>query len=270
MRVTPQASRRFLVRRGLTLIELVVVMVVLIALAGILIPKLTGMVTRAHTSSSATNIGEIAKAIQFYETVNAGYPDRLDSLVTNLTTGDQFTAMAPGTDDLVAGGVTLTADTVETLEHAGIRTVTMMSDTGASSGNFAWSPTFYPYADPTPLTTPATATLATGNILVGLQGAAASREFATPATATYVMFGVGKYSRLSSVMMDAPVHFPEGPDQTPEKSYSRYLAVFQLTDAAGDALEKAVFVGVVALHDDHVSGLGAHMNEYWSTNAGSN
>src|SRR5208282_5533765 len=48
-------------RPGLTLIELIVVMMILIALAGLLIPMLPGMLTRAHTSTCSTNIGECDK-----------------------------------------------------------------------------------------------------------------------------------------------------------------------------------------------------------------
>ncbi|MEZ6106265.1 MAG: prepilin-type N-terminal cleavage/methylation domain-containing protein [Pirellulaceae bacterium] len=43
-------------RRGLTLIELVVVLLILVGLAGVVIPAVTNMVGRTHTSSGAANI----------------------------------------------------------------------------------------------------------------------------------------------------------------------------------------------------------------------
>jgi prepilin-type N-terminal cleavage/methylation domain-containing protein len=67
-------------RRGLTLIELVVVLTILIALAGLLVPMLPSMLTRAHTSSCSTNMGETTKAINLYQALYSGYPSTWDAL----------------------------------------------------------------------------------------------------------------------------------------------------------------------------------------------
>jgi prepilin-type N-terminal cleavage/methylation domain-containing protein len=266
MYLSSQSRRIVGVRRGLTLIELVVVMVILAALAGILIPSLSGMITRAHTTSAATNAGEISKAIQTYQAQYLGYPNNLDSLVTDLGAGTMATTIAAGGTDLTTVQLTAASGMLDALNSAGITSVTMMSTTGATTGTFAWSPTFFPYADPTPGTTPAQTLLTASNKVAGLTGLAAAREFATPATATYAMFGIGKYSTLSKVMLEAPVHFDDDPTRTPLNSYCRYAAVFQLTDASGNALDSAKLVGVVGIHADQVSGIGDHLAEYWNTN----
>src|SRR6266446_306962 len=75
-----QAAAAGLRRRGLTLIELIVVLMVLVALAGILVPMLPSMLTRAHVAAHVTNVVEIAKAITTYQALNSGYPDQWDSL----------------------------------------------------------------------------------------------------------------------------------------------------------------------------------------------
>src|SRR5687767_2231172 len=67
-------------RRGLTLIELVVVMVILAAVAGIVLPLLPNMIARAHPTPCATNACEISKAIQTHEGLFLQYPDAFDSL----------------------------------------------------------------------------------------------------------------------------------------------------------------------------------------------
>ena len=54
-------------RRGLTLMELVVVMFILMALAAIMVPLFPSMVERAHRASQATNESEITKAVQMYQ-----------------------------------------------------------------------------------------------------------------------------------------------------------------------------------------------------------
>jgi hypothetical protein len=139
---------------------------------------------------------------------------------------------------------------------------------GATTGTYAWSPTFFPYAAPTGTnSTPATTVLANNSKVVGLSGAAAAREFAAPVGATYAMFGIGRYSTLSRVILEAPVHFDDNPARSPQLSYARYAAVFQLTDGSGNALDSASLVGVVGIHDDQVSGIGDHLQEYWNTNA---
>ena len=61
-------------RKGLTLIELVVVMTILVALAGLLVPTFASMLTRGHTSTCSTNIGEVNKAVQEYQLLYGGYP----------------------------------------------------------------------------------------------------------------------------------------------------------------------------------------------------
>ena len=68
-------------RGGLTLLELVVVMAILIALAGILVPVFPDLLARASTSTGATNLTEVAKAVQMYQGLYRSYPDLLDSLV---------------------------------------------------------------------------------------------------------------------------------------------------------------------------------------------
>ena len=46
--------------KGFTLLELIVVLMILVALAGILIPLFPSMLTRAHVSAHTTNTTELA------------------------------------------------------------------------------------------------------------------------------------------------------------------------------------------------------------------
>src|SRR5436305_9294989 len=68
-------------RRGLTLIELIVVMAILVALAAILIPLFPNMLRRAHKATDATQSGEVAKAVQMYQASYYSYPDNFDLLL---------------------------------------------------------------------------------------------------------------------------------------------------------------------------------------------
>src|SRR5207245_6349560 len=80
-------------RRGLTLMELVIVLVILVALAGIVIPLLPNMLTRAHTASAATNMQEVIKLIATYAQLTFAYPDGWDSL----TDGANIVSYVPTT-----------------------------------------------------------------------------------------------------------------------------------------------------------------------------
>ena len=69
-------------RAGLTLLELVVVIAILAALAGILVPLLPTSCNRPHAATGATNLSEIAKAVQLYASQNGdNYPNQLDTIV---------------------------------------------------------------------------------------------------------------------------------------------------------------------------------------------
>ena len=68
-------------RTGFTLIELVVVLLILAALAGVLVPVLQNMVQKSHGSSGAANHEEIAKSIQLHEAQTGLQPNDYDSLI---------------------------------------------------------------------------------------------------------------------------------------------------------------------------------------------
>lgn len=254
--------RRSVLRRGLTLMELVVVMVILAALAGILLPLLPGMVTRAHTSTSATNVGEVAKAIQTHQAVYLSYPNNLDSLVD---VSGNLVAYLPGAVGGDLTTVALTDDTVDVLDHAGITTMAQMVATPAAPiGDF--SPTFYPYGTVSTVT-PTSTTLATGTTIASLVGTSANRLFGAPIGATYAVFGLGGRSSMQGKsLQEAPVHFSDASSSAPNLAYSRYGIVFQLTDNAGDPLDAARMIGICAFHGDSVVSLNDHLAEYWGAN----
>jgi type II secretory pathway pseudopilin PulG len=257
--------------------ELVVVLVILVALGGILIPLLPSMITKAHTSTAATNAGEISKIIQTYQSTYLGYPDKLDSILTTTGSypsyvpggGGSYNGYTHGTNpDLTTLAVSSTSPAVSALNGAGIVNITPMVD--ATAGGTQFSPTFYPYADPTaPSTVPTTVPVTSMSALLALTPAAAAREFGASASvsASYVILGIGKYSTLSKVMQEAPVHFDDSPSGSPSVAYARYGAVFQVTDpTTGNALDSARLLGVVGFHEDQVSGIGDHLAEYWNSN----
>lgn len=83
-------------RSGLTLVELVVVMFILMALAAITIPLFPTMIERAHRSSQVTSMQELNKAVQMYQAINGFYPNGYDLLTDGTTIVNYFPAVPAG------------------------------------------------------------------------------------------------------------------------------------------------------------------------------
>ncbi len=239
-------------RRGLTLIELIVVLMILVGLAGILIPAMTSMVGRTHTATASANIASVANAIQRFETQYMSYPDNFDSLMTALTTGDELPSLST---ELFAGNLTdplvevvLPTDTAAALNEAGITSLGLHL---ATDGTFDLPNSFDSIAD--------------GDVVLGLSATQqVSLGLETIGVANkYVCFGVGTSCTMNGkTMMEAPVHFPENGTANPADVYGRFIAVFQILDGAAPpaALERAKLVAVISPHGD---GLGGHIGEYF-------
>jgi prepilin-type N-terminal cleavage/methylation domain-containing protein len=248
-------------RRGLTLIELIVVMLILAAVAGLVLPLLPSMVTRAHTSTGATNISEVAKAIQTHQATYLKYPSNFDSLITGTGVATYLPGAASG--DLVV--LNATASHVDALQDSGITTIAQMVE-GAVGGD--WNPTFYPYGANkalSPKSAPISTAIALNTPMATLSLAAKQRlGLATDADTVYVVFGLGGYTTMQGkTLQEAPVHFADKQDEGPNAAYGRYGVVFQLTSGT-TALENALLTQVVAFHDDGVVNLGDHLVEYHS------
>jgi type II secretory pathway pseudopilin PulG len=80
-------------RAALTLIELVVVMVILAALAAMVIPRFNGVTSQANTSSNASTVGDVNRAVGLYEARFGVQPKAWDSLLNS--SGSFFSKLNP-------------------------------------------------------------------------------------------------------------------------------------------------------------------------------
>ena len=240
------------IRKGLTLLELIVVLVVLVALGGLLVPLLPGMIGRAHTAEHATNVAEIAKAIQSYQVIHRGYPDNLDSLAGGIALLPGYTASSGSGSSATAASACsgqLTVGTVASvagLADAGITTVWTPAGTNLVTA---------PYGSVTTGTA-----LADGASVAMLSSAAMQRLYNETSTssAQYVVFGLGSKCDIigkSEGIAEAPIHFSDDPGDAgnPNLTYARFGLVFRVSNSSGTALERAQFAGVVALHEAGVT-----------------
>ncbi|MDB4380240.1 hypothetical protein N9Z70_02510, partial [Mariniblastus sp.] len=79
---------RLTVRTGLSLLELLVVLTILIALGGIVVSTLPGMLKRTQVATAASNIPEIDATI------------RRTSMLSQGKIGNRFDALVAGSDSL--------------------------------------------------------------------------------------------------------------------------------------------------------------------------
>jgi prepilin-type N-terminal cleavage/methylation domain-containing protein len=264
-------------RRGLTLIELVVVLLILVALAGVLVPMLPSMLTRTHVAAHTTNVTELTKVIVEYQALNNAFPNNWDSMVD--PAGNQITYLAGGVLNPTpgsggpggqAGGTfTVQAPTqpeVNALLAAGINSVYPQSTYTKAPGPADWAsnpfdPTFANYA--TPPTTAGATTISTTSKLTYLTPTNAYwNSTGTPAgmlqqmypawstTANYVVLGIGERCTLIGKMaLTPPVHFSDTQDASPAFSYGRFVAIFKVSDpATPGGVNMAQFMTAAAVH----------------------
>jgi len=67
-------------RKGVTLIELLIVVLILAALSAIAIPRISKSAQNAKQNACDTNVDVINSAIEMYNADNGSYPDKLDDV----------------------------------------------------------------------------------------------------------------------------------------------------------------------------------------------
>ena len=71
-------------RKGVTLIELLIVVLILAALSAIAIPRISQSATNARQNACDTNVDVINSAIEMYNADTGGYPAALTDVTNNV------------------------------------------------------------------------------------------------------------------------------------------------------------------------------------------
>ncbi len=253
----PSSNRR----PALTLLELAVVLVILVALAGIVVPLLPNMLGRAETSSGATNQSEIIKWVQTFEQTHSGYPRDWDAL----TDGSAKVGYVRGGGDLILDAG-LTAGEANALLAVGVNRLQKMVDGPIGIGTPPNHKTFDPYTDPDFITNGVIPTAATRLVSLTLTGQRKLNLLmdGTTTGGKFVVFGFGKRTNLvGKVVASAPVVFREDGTKSPDQVYSRYGVVFQVSNPAGLALERARFVGTCNFKEDGIYTVDDDLEDYY-------
>jgi Tfp pilus assembly protein PilE len=227
------------IKNQFTLIEVAVVLLVLVALAGVVVPLALGYAQRSHGATGSNSIAQLTANINRFEVENFTMPDGWDSLMddsdgTASIDNTVFTPRVPTTAEVTA------------LADAGITTVHNLDDDNDG--------VFSTFGDLTgEITIDNTVELAffgDGQDITDALGAS------NDATDTYIGLGIGEnLTAIGATIASAPYDFPEGAER-PEESYRRFVGVFNVSG------ERARFVGVVVV-EDGVANLQDHINEYY-------
>lgn len=216
-------------RVGLTLIELVVVLAILAALASLLIPKVDFLKGSADKAAAAAGIEGVAGNLQLYRTVKGKFPAQFDSLIITGTT-NRIATFHPVNEMTV---VTVPADTASvqtqfSLWHMGITSVmdhldpatnpaVLRCDSGTVQRVIAGPPTF------TTSDQSLVSLTANGGIERAIYPGPNSSTSSKPAEVTLICLGVGPACTANGVTMsNTPLY--AGVDA--ETTYGRYIAVF--------------------------------------------
>lgn len=242
--------------RGLTLIELVVVLAILVALVGLVLAFFPGLLGRASRSTSASSLQDVARAVQINYSTSLSYGSGYDSLL-NAGGAALFTGLNAGSAaDLTRA--TLSAADAAALVSLGITTIydLTLNPGGATDATFNVTTTG------TPITVAASTPVAT--LTDTAVQAAVRGNYTVQGTPVYVVLGVNKAASIvggNSILQDAPVRAGANANENPTTSYQRYGLVFLID---GVSARTARFVGAVAFASTGLATAEGNLQEYYS------
>lgn len=252
----PQASHAR--RRGLTLIELVVVLAILVALVGLVVSLFPGLVARASRSTTAATLRDIARTVQIHYTTSLNYGSGYDSLV-NAASANLYAAI-PATSLAQLVMTPLGGGDSQALNNLGITNVYNLTAT-ASDATFFVTQTGTSIAVQNGVNV---ATIVTGSQTQALREALIG-NYQPVGTPSYVVFGLNKGSTLvgpNSVFQEAPVRTGSSAGENPTTSYQRYGLVF-LVDGLSSA-RTARFLGAVAFTAGGIQTAEGNLQGYYT------
>jgi type II secretory pathway pseudopilin PulG len=244
---------------GLTLLELVVVLSILVILAGLIVPNVGGLIFQSRNASNAALVRDVNHAVNSYIGRIGEQPDRWDSLLDS-TSNTYFNKLHPqlltSSDTLpVLQVITLTSPQAQSLIGAGIRRVIDADDARSTPGATGF---VYPSDNAS-----AVRNVATGGKMVALVkstnvpppfGATfMDRAFGINPTLTsttlnipgkwendFVVVGLGSQNAMrGSTMADIPVV----QSATPLSYYSRVLCVYMIPASTATVSFPARYIG---------------------------
>lgn len=209
---------------GFTLIELVVVLAILAAIAGLVVPQIDSLRRSSDKASASHTIATVSMNTQLFRTLKGSYPDRFDSLVN--TASGKYVKLPSKVSVAMSAGTIADASELKSLADVGMKNFmyhnealapTFGQNLPGNSGNALTALAVGSVVATLDSTDSATAGSKRNNMIGSVYPAG------IPAGVKIVLVGVGQNTTsIGQTMQSAPSY--QGVD--PNKEYNRYLLAF--------------------------------------------
>jgi prepilin-type N-terminal cleavage/methylation domain-containing protein len=218
-------------RRGLTLLELIVVLAILVALSGLVIPLVQGLGYQTNASTNAAVVGDVNRSVGTFQTRFDKYPNEWDSLLNS--SDAPFSKLHPSltaASPQILQTTALTETQARSLKDMGIHQLRIHDESATVAPNTTGTGVLTITEGATVVTLNKAPLTAGGTLTGDLFSALELSE--TNTANDYVVVGLGTATTIrGSVMTDVPML--HGAD--PSRYYSRVLCVFMVTGTAPGA-----------------------------------
>ncbi len=247
-------------RGGLSLLELLVVLTILIALGGIVVSTLPGILERTQVATAAANVPQIDSSIRQNWMLHQGrIGSRFDALVTG-TSG-----LDGGVPKYIGGAQyfqTVSINSVEllALQRIGVNELVPATENAADA-------TFESHQQQ-PVVLTADASLCAINNSDAASFAQRLWNLRLEPKSKLLVFGIGSQCSLvgsskESLFAEAPVHFSDNQMTNPKNMYARYLIVIELTPD-GESAANARYVGTCAPSPDGLRSISQILQRHYN------
>ena len=264
MNIPDQKISNPIQRHGLSLLELLVVMTILIALGGIVVATLPGILERTQVATAAANVPEIDAAIRRQRMVTQGQiGNRFDSLIGgNSTLDGEIPRYVGGSEMFVTAS--LSAEEVDALHELGI-TELVPAATETDNATFDSHDQL-----PVPLSSDSKVCVISNEAALGILQQNFNHE--PTEGAKYAVFGIGEQCTLvgggsRAAFAESPVHFSDDRVQSPENMYARYLILVEIKPRS-ESEAVARYLGAGIPGKDGIRSVSRELEEYYSKNSG--
>jgi len=240
--------------RGLTLIELVVVLAVLVALVGMVLAFFPDIVRKASASTSANTSKDIGRTLQIKFTTQQTYGNGYDNLAAGAAAlADGLVGYGPfrnATNLVIAKPTTQDVTAFQSVGISGLYSV-------AGTNTFSLTRVAQPLADTLDVVTLAP----TAPSILSLAPDAVSVT-----NRVYYLFGLGQPCTAVGPggFQDAPVRAGEVAIDNPVQRYGHYGVIFMTEPGAIANTRRVSLLGVVALAYDGIRPVSTSLQSYYN------
>jgi len=253
-------STRPTVRSGLSLLELLVVLTILIALGGIVVSTLPGMLKRTQVATAASNIPEIDATV------------RRTSMLSQGKIGNRFDALVAGSDSLdgnipsyIGGAEAFETTNLSVADVGALREIGITELVPAAAATINAT---YNSHDQTPVEIGSDSNVCSLSVDSAMTILPHDWNLEPAENAKYIVVGLGEQCSMvgagqQAAFSESPVHFSDSREQSPDEMYSRYLLLVEIRSV--DELKSvARYVGAAIPGQNGIHSVSRELEEYYT------